>query len=337
MGRDRNALSNRVRCEFGLLAFCASSLWSPAALAEPTTAVAAFPEPAALADAPSANADPPPSMPATTPSLPETTDAASNAPGSTPVTSAAALATTNSSTAQPAPQAPVAAPTTATNAAQSAPLTPILEPAEVNTNPDQPAATTAFHTRFPERPGQKDRATIGEESTKEQTRSLAAMLDVGFPDGVIAGAAFRPTAAVRLQAGAGTNAVSPGFRAGAVLVPFGVGPSLTLEGGWYFEGNANGIAGQVVGSSYSSNRIADRVGYQFANAHLGVDFGRGNSTFFIHGGMSYIHAKLHNANDVFGGQTTDASGATTTYKINGDPNVNAFLPSFKLGFLYYFV
>lgn len=184
---------------------------------------------------------------------------------------------------------------------------------------------------------ERDRGVSDTPSSSPKAKYLGAMLDVGFPDGVIVGASYRPLNWLRLQAGAGTNAVSPGLRAGVVLIPFGVGPSLTLEGGSYFDGDANWLASQVAGSTYKDNQMAQRVGYQFANAHLGVEVGRKTVTFFLHGGMSYIHASLHNANSVFGGTTADATGGVTTYSINGDPSISAFMPSFKLGFLIYLV
>jgi hypothetical protein len=161
--------------------------------------------------------------------------------------------------------------------------------------------------------------------------------DVGLPDGAILGVAIRPISWVRLQAGAGTNAVSPGVRAGTSLLPFGAGPSLTLEGGWYFEGDANAVIEKVAGSDYTSTRTGERIGYQFANLHLGLDFGSKYTTFFLHGGMTYLHTKIHDLSDAFGGQTVGSDGSVTTFEFNQDLTLNAFFPSFKLGFIVYLV
>jgi hypothetical protein len=163
------------------------------------------------------------------------------------------------------------------------------------------------------------------------------MLDVGVPDGAVLGVAFRPAFWTRFHVGAGTNAISPGVRAGAVLVPLSEGPSLTVEGGHYFEGDANSIVSQFAGPSYSQSRTAQRVGYQFANFHLGLDFGSRYATFFLHGGMTYLHTTLHNTNDVLGGQTVSSQGAVTTYAFSQDMNLSVWFPSFKLGFLVYIV
>jgi hypothetical protein len=168
-------------------------------------------------------------------------------------------------------------------------------------------------------------------------RSLGAMLDVGFPDGVMAGATYRPWSWVRLQAGGGSNGVSAGVRGGVVVIPLGAGPSLTLEGGHYFEGDANGIASQIIGPSYENNRTAQHVGYQFANGHVGIEFGKEVCTFFLHGGMSYVRAEIHNVNDVLGGQSNNANGVSTSVSVNGDPVIRAWFPSFKLGFIIHIV
>src|SRR5262245_56202837 len=71
---------------------------------------------------------------------------------------------------------------------------------------------------------------------------VGVMLDAGLPDGANASLVLRPVSWLRAHAGGGTNAISPGVRVGATLLPFGSGPSATIEGGHYFEGNANGLA-----------------------------------------------------------------------------------------------
>ena len=162
------------------------------------------------------------------------------------------------------------------------------------------------------------------------------MLDAGLPDGVMLGAAYRPASWTRLQAGAGTNSISPGVRAGAVLVPLGAGPSATVEGGWYFEGNANGVVRQLAGPNYTDTAAAQHLGYKFVNLHAGLDFGGGNATFFIHGGMSYISTTLRNTTDL-GGQTVSSQGVITSYSFNQDVTLNAWIPSLKLGLLVYLV
>lgn len=186
--------------------------------------------------------------------------------------------------------------------------------------------------------GGSDGGVVSSSGSKARRhRMFGAMLDVGVPDGVMAGVSLRPWSWVRVQAGGGSNAVSLGVRGGVVVVPFGVGPSLTLEGGHYFEGDANGVAAAVVGPEYENSKTAQRVGYDFANGHLGLELGREVFTFFIHGGISYVRSEIHDVNDVLGGVTANADGTTTRITINGNPVVRAWVPSLKLGFVIHLV
>lgn len=165
----------------------------------------------------------------------------------------------------------------------------------------------------------------------ERARFLGATLDVGFPDGAVLGVVARPCKWSRLAAGGGTNGISPGIRGGFALIPLGSGPSAVLEGGHYFEGNLNTTA-SALGRASDGNRMADRIGYQFVNMHLGMELGQDQFTFFLHGGMSYIHTVLYNANAVLGG-----SSENTTVATSSNPVITAWIPSFKLGLIFYLV
>src|SRR4051794_4166463 len=120
------------------------------------------------------------------------------------------------------------------------------------------------------------------------------MADAGLPDGFNGALVIRPRRWLRTHVGGGYNMISSGVRAGATLAPFGWGPSVTLEGGHYFDGNANGIARKIAGSTYEDSRLLERVGYDYANAHLGFEMGYRRVSFYVHGGMSYVRAKVHN-------------------------------------------
>jgi hypothetical protein len=185
----------------------------------------------------------------------------------------------------------------------------------------------------------KDRGTtnVGTPKKEEKLPILGATLDVGLPDGAIVGVVGRPWNWLRVAAGAGSNSISPGVRGGITFIPFGVGPSATVEGGHYFEGDANGTVAAFAGSSYERSRTADKIGYQFMNLHLGLELGNERFTFFFHGGMSYIHTVLYNANDALGGTSNNPLGGSTTVVIIGDPVITAWIPSFKLGFIFYVV
>ena len=132
--------------------------------------------------------------------------------------------------------------------------------------------------------------------------------------------------------------VSKGVRGGVSLLPFGVGPSVSLEAGHTFDGNANGLARTFAGSSYSDNAVLQRIGYDYANLHLGLDFGGRRVVFFIHGGMSYVRATVHNLNAEISNSTSfggAGSSGGTTVSFNQDPVVRVLTPSAKLGLIFY--
>jgi hypothetical protein len=166
---------------------------------------------------------------------------------------------------------------------------------------------------------------------------LGVMADAGLPDGANASLVFRPLRWLRVHGGGGYNMVSEGIRAGATVVPFGMGPSATLETGHYFDGNANGVVQRFAGQSFSSPLLA-RIGYDYTNFHLGLDFGYHRVTFFVHGGMSYVRAQIHNLESVVSSQASAASdgNGSTSVSIKQDPTVQAWFPSAKLGFIFYF-
>ena len=164
---------------------------------------------------------------------------------------------------------------------------------------------------------------------------LGVMMDAGLPDGANASLVFRPLSWLRAHGGGGYNMISKGVRAGATLLPFGSGPSATLEAGHYFEGNANGVAQRFAGSTFSS-KLLERVGYDYANAHLGLDFGSRRVVFFLHGGMSYIRAQIHNFDSVVASTATENGGnGSTEISIMKDPTIQAWVPSAKLGLIVY--
>lgn len=162
--------------------------------------------------------------------------------------------------------------------------------------------------------------------------AVGVMADVGLPDGAGASLVYRPMKWLRVTGGGTYNMISSGLRAGASLLPFGWGPSLTVEGGHYFDGDANGLVRKFAGSSYQSNAVLERVGYDYANAHLGLDLGYRRVTFFIHGGMSFIRASVHNIDQAI---QSDPSSSGTTVAIKQDPIIRAFTPSAKLGLIVY--
>jgi hypothetical protein len=164
---------------------------------------------------------------------------------------------------------------------------------------------------------------------------LGLMADAGLPDGVNAALVLRPASWLRAEVGAGYNMISPGVRAGLTLIPFGWGPSATLEAGHYFDGNANGLARKFAGSDFKDSALLDRIGYDYANAHLGFELGQRRMTFYVHAGMSYVRAKLHNADSVLQAEAGSILGEGSTVSIKKDPSVRGIVPSAKMGIIFY--
>src|SRR5437667_1704551 len=94
---------------------------------------------------------------------------------------------------------------------------------------------------------------------------LGLAVDGGIPDGATLSAIYRPVSWVRGEVGMGYNMISKGARAGLTLLPFGAGPSATVEAGHFFEGDANGVARSIAGAGFKDSAMLQRVGYDFAN------------------------------------------------------------------------
>jgi hypothetical protein len=157
---------------------------------------------------------------------------------------------------------------------------------------------------------------------------LGVMADVGVPDGLIVSVVYRPWDWMRLSAGGGSNSISAGWRAGITLLPLGAGPSASLEYGRYLDGNANALAKRFMGSDFAGSSGLDRIGYEYLNANLGLDFGFRDLVFFLHGGVTMIRGQLHNLGS---GNST----SNTEIIVPHDPNFKASGPSAQLGLIVY--
>jgi hypothetical protein len=160
------------------------------------------------------------------------------------------------------------------------------------------------------------------------------MVDVGVPDGLIGSLTIRPRKWVRVSGGGGSNGISSGWRAGITFLPFGAGPSASLEYGQYQDGDANAMAKTF---GFASSPVLQRVGYQYMNAHLGLDFGTRRFVFFIHGGVTMLRGQIHNLDALMPAPPAGDGSATGTTEVvvRRDPNAKAVGPSVKLGLIVY--
>jgi len=162
---------------------------------------------------------------------------------------------------------------------------------------------------------------------------FGAMADVGLPDGATVSIVYRPIRAIRLHGGLSHNLISLGQRAGITWVPLSwwVSPTLSVEYGHYADGNANPLVRMVSGDTTFSSAVLDRVGYDYANAHLGLEFGRKWFTFYLHAGVSRVTGTVHNLSAA----TMSESSGTTSISFSKDPSVQLVSVSARLGFIVY--
>jgi hypothetical protein len=165
----------------------------------------------------------------------------------------------------------------------------------------------------------------------EADRRYGVSLDAGVPDGANGSLVYRPWSFVRVHVGGGHNAVAPGVRMGLTLVPWGSGISASVDAGHTFRGDANPLARMVSGDASLDVAALREVGYDYANLHLGYEWGRRWATFYLHGGLSYITGVVKNANETFA-KVDDYTDVT----FHGDPKVNVWAPSVRLGVIVYF-
>jgi hypothetical protein len=168
----------------------------------------------------------------------------------------------------------------------------------------------------------------------DDSGTIGVMADVGVPDGAVASLVVRPIRALRVEAGIADNVVSPGVRGTVTWIPFATWatPVLSLGYGRYFERDANGIVQQVAGDNSFTSPLLDKVGYDFANARVGIELGRKYFTFFIHAGVSRVTGQIHNLDQVASSQTASDSMVSITAT---DPKITLWGVSANLGFIVY--
>jgi hypothetical protein len=165
------------------------------------------------------------------------------------------------------------------------------------------------------------------------TPRIGAGVDLGLPDGATVSIVVRPIRSIRAHAGLSHNLISLGERVGLTWVPLSwwASPTLSVEYGHYADGNANPLVRMVSGDSSFSSAILDRVGYDYANAHVGLELGRRWFTFYIHAGYSRITSTVHNLS----AETMSESAGNTTVTFSKDPSVRLWAVSARAGFIVY--
>lgn len=175
--------------------------------------------------------------------------------------------------------------------------------------------------------------SLGTAATSAVRPRFGVMTDVGLPDGITASFVVRPIRALRAHAGVSHNMISLGGRVGLSWVPLDwwASPTLSVEYGHYTEGNANPLVRMATGDKEFSSAVLDRVGYDYVNAHAGLEMGRKWFTFYLHAGMSRINGTVRNLSS----ETMTGGEGTTTVTFSSDPDVRLWSVSARLGFVVY--
>lgn len=176
-------------------------------------------------------------------------------------------------------------------------------------------------------------------------RFFGVSTDFGLPDGANLGLVVRPASWIRLHAAGGSNSANVGFGGGVTLIPYWfwhIGPSLTFEGGFCRMGDVNVVLRTFFQVPAWMKDYAQQAGYSYFNSHLGLEFGRGRVTGFIHVGGSYVDGTVRTPNPVcVQTSSTPCSGGAvspdqTQLRLGEDAKVKVYTISGKAGIIVYF-
>jgi hypothetical protein len=163
-----------------------------------------------------------------------------------------------------------------------------------------------------------------DDPSAARRKRLGLMFDLGSTHGGMLSVLYRPVPWLRVHAGAGTNAVSPGYRAGLTLAAAEGGPSLNIEGGHFLPGDMNGLLKLLAGTGYQANPRLEHFDYDFVNAHAGWEVESGHLIFFARAGVSVLWTTIPKI------ESADPSGPTATA---GTEPFWLLLPSVAFGFV----
>jgi hypothetical protein len=152
----------------------------------------------------------------------------------------------------------------------------------------------------------------------------------GVPSGASAQLILAPWPALRLQAGGSHDGVGPGVLGGITLAPFNdwFAPVLSVTAGRMFESDGTAQVRRYVELNAVQAQVAQRLGYDFLSAELGVEVGlAGRFVVALHAGVAGVRGTLHGLGP--------AIGMTSSQLQLGEVNVRAVVPSARLGFVFF--
>ena len=212
-----------------------------------------------------------------------------------------------------------------------------------------PPASTRSFTAVRVVPGDADDQARGSEAMADRSPILAAeqashstwyslyggrhfglLVDGGVPGGAGVAGTFRPWQFLRVEGGLNWNYLSLGLRGGVTVIPFewGVTPTLHLEGGHFFPGDASRFA-----SGAGAKLLLGHVPDDYLSASVGLEFGSQQSfVFFLRMGLSWIRTEAQNIAQAIAAENP---GGTTTVKSAGNASMLVQAPTLSLGVLLF--
>jgi hypothetical protein len=168
-----------------------------------------------------------------------------------------------------------------------------------------------------------------DEPAPKPPSRLGLMFDVGSMEGGLLSLVYRVSPELRLEGGAGTNSVSPGFRLGVVALPWHSAtsswPTFSLAGGHFFEGDINGVV-RLFASGYRYDTRLEHFDYDFVSLHVGWEAECGSLLFFAQGGASVLWSQIPAA-------AAAMPLAAAAPSAVGEEPFWLVLPSLRLGFV----
>ncbi len=172
-------------------------------------------------------------------------------------------------------------------------------------------------------------------SSGSTSGKLGVIAGLGLPDGGTLGLAWRPVRPLRLEASFAHNYVSPGYRGGVtyIMLSSWATPTLGIGYGHFYDRDANSAVRTITGDATFDSAMLDRVGYDYADARIGLELGRKHFTFFLHAGVTRLTAQIHDVAEA-SNMAAQQSGSMVTVT-STDPNVRLWAPTVDLGFVVY--
>ena len=139
---------------------------------------------------------------------------------------------------------------------------------------------------------QVESASTGSLPAADGARRFGLLVDAGVPGGAGLAAMFRPWRFLRAEGGVNWNTLSFGLRGGVTVIPFewGVTPTLHLEGGHFFDGDASRFT-----SNAGAKVLLTSVPEDYLSASIGLEVGsQDRFVFFVRMGLCWIRSEAQN-------------------------------------------